>query len=267
MIPRHRNPSVLAGLVALAATIAAGEARAAFQDVYSAGHADVNISYDSASNSLHLDYEFGSNAVINGMVLGVGGAGEREADTITVFIDPANSTVLGPAGLPAPYAGNTLYVAPQTSAVGRPFLGTGAESIEPGVFQNDTLTLTLTGFSQQPAGGNFVLWQIGGEATPFMNSADGFSAADHVDVLAGSHDHFNWGFTAQGIYDLNFTATGTLQDGTVLSTDGVYRFQVGAAPSAVPEPGSLTLALMGLGSAGLVFTRGRKGRPAPVAAP
>ena len=264
MIPRFAKLSALAGLVALATTFAAGDARGAYDDVYSAGHADVNLSYVSGSGTLHLNYDFGSNAVINGMPLLTAGAGDREADTITVLLG-ANALGTGPSGLPSPFAGNPLWTIPQTSMVGRPFLGIGAEPIDQGLFRNETLTLSLSGISSRPAGGEVVLWQAGNESNPFFNSADGFSAADHVDIASGGHDHYNYGFTKASIYDLNFTGTGTLLNGTTLSTSETYRYQVGAAGSAVPEPGSLTLLGLGLGSIGMLLSRRKKGRPDPVA--
>jgi surface-anchored protein len=257
---------ISAALVALAAALAPASATAGtFQDVYTAGHADISIHFEN--NALGLNYHFGSNAVINGSTLGVAGAGERDADTITVFLNPANSLGTGAAGLPAPFAGNPLYTLPQSSRAGRPFLGIGADEIDLGVFQNNTLLLTLTGFAQAPAGGQFILWQLGSEATPLMNSADGFSAADVVSVEATGHDHYTFGFTQLGTYDLTFTASGTLMNGTQLTTSGVYRFQVGAPQTQpVPEPGSITLAGIGVAALGLLAARRRKLRTAPATA-
>ncbi|MFO0907143.1 MAG: choice-of-anchor M domain-containing protein [Isosphaeraceae bacterium] len=259
---RFVRQAMAAGIAILAVGFTTAGARADYENVYSAGHADLNISYNSGAGALHLNYEFGTNAVINGVVLGAGGAGEREANTITVLL-AANTLGVGAAGLPAPFAGNPLWVLPQTSQAGKPFLGIGAESIDPGLFQNDTLTLTLTGFSQRPAGGEFVLWQNGSEATPFMNSANGLSSADHVDATAGAHDHFNWGFTQEGTYDLNFRATGTLTNGTLLTTNAIYRFQVGT--QAVPEPGTFALASVGIISLSLLTLARRARRSEPEA--
>lgn len=250
----------LAGILTLAAAFAASPARAAYENVFTSGHADINIGYDSGTRQLSLDHEFASNAVINGTAPGQAGAGERAASTITVFVNPANTTTTGAAGLPAPYAGNPLYVLPQTSVAGRPFIGFGAEEIDLGIFRGETLTLRLTGLARRPANGQMVLWQTGvNESNPNFITADGFGATDLLNVVTGGHDHYNFGFTQLGTYDLNFTASGTLLDGTAVSADATFRFQVGmASTGAVPEPASL--AMVGVGLAPFIALRARRRR-------
>lgn len=266
MLSRDTKSSILAGLIAVGFLVAtAGPARAAFDNVYSAGHADINIGYNAAARALSLNYELASNAVVNGQVLGSAGAGDVGADTLSVFLG-ANSLGTGLPGLPAPFVGNPLYTIPQTSTAGRPFLGIGAEAIDQGLFRGESLTLTLTGFARRPAGGEFILWQRGAETSPFINSADGLTGADQVGIVTGGHDHYTLGFTALGTYDLNFTATGTLLDGTALSVTSTYRFQVGpAASGAVPEPASLALLGCGIVPAGLVLVRRRPARARRIA--
>lgn len=253
-MPRlHSQRFALAACALTALLVWSVPARADFDNVYSAGHADINIDYNGTV--LTMDYEFGSNAVINGLVIGAGGAGPRPANTITTLVG-LNSLTTGPAGLPAPFAGNPLWVLPQNSVPGRPFLGIGAEEVNPGVFQNDMITMTLTAFVQRPLGGEFVLWQAGQEGSPLMNSANGISAADSVQVGAGGHDHFNYGFSRAGVYDISFAVRAVLaSNGQTVNGAGTYRFNV------VPEPGTITLMGLGLGSVGLFTVRRlRRGR-------
>lgn len=249
--------AMLAGL-ALATPALAGPTH-----VYSGGHGDVNIAYENGA--LVLNLEFGKNTIIDGSPLPA--AQDFDADDVTTLITDANGLTTGPAGLPSPYGGAPIWRLYQTSGIplsSRPFLGIGAEGIDPGLFQNDTLILTLTAIAARPAGGDVVLWQTGSESTPLFDSAAGGPGPfGSLNVAAGGHDHYNYGFTRAGLYDLVLTASGILADGvTRVSATETYHFQVGPLPAlivAAPEPASLGLAATAafLGLAGLVATRRR----------
>jgi surface-anchored protein len=217
---------------------------AAAQTTLTEGHTDVGIVYEANQWNLHI----GRHDDIPPMeytpaeaILQVGPAGQT-----TVPANPAYG-FLGPVG-------SLVYILPQAENPALLFLGLGTEEQASGVFVGDRLTLSLTGVAGP---GQFSMYQVGAFGTPtvLMNSADGITAADKVELTAPGHAHVNWAFTAPGEYQVAFRASGVLDDGLNTFTQSVpttYTFSV------VPEPGSF--ALFGLGA--LVFIAARNPRSA-----
>jgi len=246
----------LAALAAAPAILASPSARAGFDAyLYSAGHADIQVGYENGE--LTMFYELSGSAKVNGATLST----EMDAAPTDVsVVIPETALVTGDGRLPSPFAGDPLYLIKDTSQgiATQPYLGFGAEDIDPGVFANDALTVTLTGFASSVTGGQAILYGSGFWASPNMNTADGVSATDSITVYSLGHDHYNFGFTAAGTYDLTFTATGTLADGgATLTVTDTFHFVVGDQPAAVPEPTSLALSGLALGCAALVAARRR----------
>lgn len=263
---RIRNRSMLwvAGLAATA-LLATAPARADFGDhEYTAGHSDIGVEYEGGS-SFRVFYDFGSDAVIDGIP---NGSPPRIADLdsgdATVIVSDAAQMTAPGGGIPflSVAAGDPVWILPQSNTPGLPFLGFAVtEELEPSDWATP-ITFTLTGFSG-PAGGEFAVWQTGsfGGTTVFMQTNDGVSGADAASKAAGVHDHFNLGFSAPGVYDITLTATATHADGTAVSGTGTFRFRVG---TVVPEPSSLALAGVGLG--GVILAWARRRGPKPVSA-
>ena len=217
---------------------------AAAQVTLTDGHTDVGIVYESGLWNLHIGrhddippMEYAPNEAI----LQVGPASQA-----TVPPNPAYSFLGSP--------GATVYILPQVQNPALLFLGLGTEEQGLGDFVNDRITLSLTAVSGP---GNFSMYDVGAFGTPtvFMNSANGISAADQIDLVAGGHRHVNWAFSAPGTYEVSFQASGVLNDGQgtfTQSAPAIYTFSV------VPEPGSA--ALLGLGA--VVLLLGRKSRVA-----
>jgi surface-anchored protein len=69
--------------------------------------------------------------------------------------------------------------------------------------------------SDQPAPGDFSVWTSGDAApTVWVSTASGgITAVDALLGLAQSHLHFNWGFTARGIYGVDIAASAYLGPG------------------------------------------------------
>lgn len=235
-------------VVALTAVSGFSAANAAYENLWTQGHGDMAIHYDLANNFLGLGYELGDNAVINGAPLGV--TTEVEADYLTAIVPDAPFARKdgGVAGLPGVFASNTFWNIPQTNPGSNPvpFLGIGAEEIQPGIFLQDQLSLSLKSVVQAPAGAEFIIYRTGlGTPTTYIDTQS-LGTTNLITVNAGSHGHYNFGFSIPGAYLLEFEAMGTLIGGGTATGSAVYAFNV------VPEPASwvsMSLALVSIGAA------------------
>jgi len=86
-----------------------------------------------------------------------------------------------------------------------------------------------------------------------INTVGGLNSTDFIEISPGSHEHWNWAFSAAGTYTFEFQASGTHDVGGVLTPAlteiETYTFNV------IPEPTCGTLLLIGL--AGLMAARKR----------
>jgi hypothetical protein len=110
-------------------------------------------------------------------------------------------------------------------------------------------------------GGQVSVFEVDSFGTPtaWMSSADGLSGSDAVWLLQGSHQHFDFGFTAAGTYEVDIVTSGYRD----LNGNGVYD----ASQDPYIESGVETLYLqVGLpgGAAPYVVAAGMAGR-APLA--
>jgi surface-anchored protein len=199
-------------------------------------HVDLGIAYEDDAWDLHVhnetdDIEYAPNEVL----LGIGPAARmaRPAGSAFDFIGVG--------------AGENFWLLPEANNPDVLFLGIGSEEIESGVFDTiaapdarvsgagEWLTLSLHSVLGP---GDFSIWSEG-DLGPivFMATSDGIGMDDKVFVVAGGHSHFNFGFTAPGIYEVTVSASGFI-NGQMLQSDPVtYYFGV----EAVPEPGVVAL--------------------------
>jgi surface-anchored protein len=245
-----RNLFVRRLLVAVTAAVFGGfsPAQAAYENLWTAGHGDLDIHYDLANNSLGLGYHLDDNAVINGVPLGV--SGEFEADYLTVVVPnaPFAQRIGGLAGLPGVFSNQTFWNIPQSNPGVNPvpFMGIGAEEIQPGIFLNNQIALSLKSVVMAPANGQFIAYRTGvGAPTTFIDTQN-LGTTNLITVNAGAHGHYNLGFSQPGSYLLEFEAMGTLIGGGTSSGTAIYAFNV------VPEPAawvSMSMALVSIGAA------------------
>lgn len=139
-------------------------------------------------------------------------------------------------------SGSNLWVLPKSKAAGILFLGIGAEEIEAADLAG-AITFAFQGLSG-PAGGVFSMWDVGsfGNPQPLITSASGFGLPNALTIAAGGHSHFNYGFTAPGLYEVTFQATANLAaslGGGEVSGIGTFKFGVFDTGSTYPEPDPL----------------------------
>jgi len=212
---------------------------------YTSGHADIGL---GEGNEVKLHLHAHSGAIFDGSPL----QDDTEFEPDEVIIVVPNTTQFSrPSGAAWDFLGNAAGAAtwrlPASAAAATaenaPFLGIGAEDVDLGVFVDNTLTLTLVAVNGP---GHFSLYKVSlGTPTAYMASSDGITAADAITAAAGSHLHFNFGFSEAGLYEITFLAkaidAATQEE---LTSEATYNFLV------VPEPA--TIVLLMTGAAGLV---------------
>lgn len=204
------------------------------------GDTDIGIAYD-AGWDLHVHKENPPNA------------GEYEPANVLLQVNGQAETTV-PAGSQWGFmgtAGSPVWILPQSEDPNLLFLGIGTEEIVPGIFVGEEVTLSL---SSVTGPGNFSTYTESlGVPNVLFDSSDGITGADSFTLPTGTHQHFNFAFTAPGNYTIAFEGSGTLVAGSTFTQSGPvdYVFTV------VPEPSSAALAGLGLLSL-LCSVRGRR---------
>jgi surface-anchored protein len=211
------------------------------------GHVDfIGIGYKDGGFEPHSHAEAG--AIVDGIPLAVDTEyelGELDLLVVGTSIRPAD-TEWSPVGVAS---GLVFWTLPQVEIAGQPFVGVGAEELEPSEWTGP-IRVSLISMSA-PLGAQFSLWQTDSFDVPtfFMSTFDGgITAADFFQIDAGDHAHFGWGFTELGVYDLEFEISGTHAVDGPKSTTATYRFHV------IPEPSAALMSLLG----GLFLLRRRR---------
>jgi surface-anchored protein len=128
------------------------------------------------------------------------------------------------------------------------FLGVAGESESNRVWNPNKFKISLlsAGFDNP---GNFALYRYssGGIFSNPINTVGGLNSNDFIEISPGSHEHWNWAFSAAGTYTFEFQASGTydVEGVSTLASTAIetYTFNV------IPEPtgGALLLTAFSVG--------------------
>jgi len=240
---------ILTAAIGLLLTTSRGNA---YDAIITEGHVDIGLEYSSGAWNLHVHDE--ENVA------------EYAPSDALLFAD-TNTKMTRPAGAQWDFLGTTpgsdLWVLPIAQEPAKLFLGLGAEETAPGSFSTYTETdprksgqtsewikLTLQAVRGP---GQVSLWDSDTFGSPrvwWSTSAGGITSTDVVFGSSGNHAHYNFGFTAPGIYEVDVVASAYLGPGeTNLTSSPVETYHFGI--ETVPEPSSILLGAIGAAFIGL----------------
>lgn len=189
-------------------------------------HGDIGIEWEEDEGSFHPHWHIGSS--------------EYDADAAIARGTPNMYNIPGFTGIIGTSQGLAFFGSGYTD----PSIGFGSEGLEEGEWMNNTVKLTLTGFTGP---GQFALVEndpIDGWFS-FLSTYENKLVLefDHLPI----HEHFDWVFSAYGTYDLTFTWEAVHVTEGLISASDTFTVQV------VPEPTSAML--LGLGAGAMVMLR------------
>lgn len=185
-------------------------------------HVDLAVTYQPADEAHKLDIVVRDDDQ---------GQTYRSNEVSLVVREAARLTL--PAGTVFGNEGDPLWVLPQSPNPEVLFVGLSGEALLPGPFTG-AVELRLVDLRGP---GHVFLWQADafGVFDLRMDTRDGVSAADAVQVPLGGHAHYNWGFTTNGVFEVVLQAFG--QRAGVVTNDfslpTALRFEVEPLP---PDP-------------------------------
>ncbi len=252
----------LSAITACCAVLLASVSPANAAVVYVEGHADIGVGFEDGGLHIHFHAEESLGSFGGGSIA----AGEYDSDAIVIGVPGPTSS--RPAGAQwnflAAAEGDPVWVLPASDDpnVPKPFLGIATEELDPANGWTTPLTWSLDGiskvFGDDPSLAIFTqnLGTVNVRASTRIPTADG----NDWEQAAGEHNHFNFGFVGEGLYEVTFTITGVNAGGGTIaagqySDTATFQFATGGAIAAVPEPSSALL--FGLASTLCCFRRRR----------
>jgi surface-anchored protein len=137
-----------------------------------------------------------------------------------------------PAGTPFGDEGQPMWILPQAQNPSLLYLGINTGRVPIDQFSG-RFKIQLTKFEGP---GYFIAWQATGpgQYNIRIDTRDGIGPTDNFSPLLGAHEHFNWGFSAPGIYLTTFKASGRRigDNADIVSAESSFLFQVLPLPPA-----------------------------------
>ena len=177
-------------------------------DYYTSGHGDLGPKMEAGHLELGVDpdgFEFENDEVL---IYG-------NADALTPRPSGAEFDFIGVGA-----GENFYYWANNGTVASLPELGISGEGISGGTFARVTVTdprvnNTAAFFKFQMIdvrssnGGHVSVFNLGlGDPVVWMASSDGLTASDAMWLQEGSHQHFDFGFSKSGVYEVDFVTSG-----------------------------------------------------------
>lgn len=222
-----------------------------FAALYSADHGDIGIAYEDEGDGAEffLHYHLGGNAILDGSPVGGGEEGEEfEPSAITTLVPDSTQATMGSVAVlnsgTGVSDGSPIWIIPQAEADGVPFLGIATEELDGDLFPGGA-TFELVSVTSPSGEGDFSVWQQSGISAPDFffstNSASSTVDDNKLKMSAGGHDHFNLGFSEEGMWEVELSVSGMLNGTDLLTDTETFSFQVGS----IPEPSAALLSLLG----------------------
>ncbi|MBN9691535.1 MAG: choice-of-anchor M domain-containing protein [Verrucomicrobia bacterium] len=161
-------------------------------------------------------------------------------NVVLVAREPAETTI--PPGFEQfGEPGSPFWILPSSQDPQLLYLGISGEGLPAGTFDS----APVVHLRQVQAPGWFFLWQFdpGGNLLMRMDSRNGIGPEDAVTAQVGSHAHYNWGFSSNGVYEVTFQVEARLAGATTNLTAQLttFRFEVEPVPVGPASPAVLSV--------------------------
>jgi surface-anchored protein len=192
-------------------------------------HMDFRVDYQPGAEGtnrldLHVRYNVSYEVDPNGYLTAtnkylyiVGGD-----DAKLVIPDNPDYAFLGSPGAP-------IWVLPQTQDITLPYVGISTEDVPPGVFDG-AIKIELRSVEGP---GNFFAWANPGAGQPPIIKficTNGMVSTQYnaMTPLTGSHEHYNWAFSTNGLYRVTFRCSGQRVGETtnIVGKEVTWAFQI-----------------------------------------
>ena len=149
-----------------------------------------------------------------------------------ILVAKPESKLILPSGTPFGDSGQPMWILPQSQNPKLLYLGVNSERVPSGVFSGP-LNIRLKRFEGP---GYFMAWQSTGpgQYNIRIDTRDGIDTNDFFAPLIGSHEHFNWGFSAPGVYSATFQVVGLRIGDTNPISSAEHTFVFHVQPLPVP---------------------------------